>query len=119
LGAAAQRSFRDARSALGKGLREGQDWEPPVLLASASAGTGIDDLLAAIDRHRDWLDAEGRLARRRRTSERRWLEAALRDRFGSDGLARLGAVAEATSPSPFARLKKLSLRLRDATGRDS
>jgi LAO/AO transport system kinase len=119
LGAPAQRSFRDARSALGKGLREDQDWQPPVLLASASAGTGIDDLLAAIEHHRDWLEAEGRLAKRRRTSERRWLEAALRDRFGSEGLARLGAVAEAASPSPFARLREFSLRLRGATGRDT
>ena len=111
LGAPAQRTFRDARSVLGT-PRPAQDaWDRPVLLTSASAGTGIDALLAAIDHHRGWLEAEGRLARRRLASERRWLEAALRDRFGSDGLARLGSVAEAASPSPFARLREFSARL--------
>ena len=111
LGAPAQRSVRDARSALGKGPREDADWQAPVLLASASAGTGIDELLSAIDRHRAWVDAEGRLATRRRANERRWLEAALRDRFGSDGLARLGPLPEADTLSPFARMRELAARL--------
>jgi GTPase len=112
LGAPAQRSVRDARSALGKGSREDEeDWQAPVLLTSASAGTGIDELLSAIDRHRAWLDGEGRLATRRRANERRWLEAALRDRYGSDGLARLGPVPEADRLSPFARMRDLAARL--------
>ncbi len=41
-------------------------WEPPVLLASASRGEGIDALLGALDAHAEWLARSGELERRRR-----------------------------------------------------
>jgi LAO/AO transport system kinase len=41
-------------------------WEPPVLLTTASRGEGVPDLLAALDRHHEWLAASGELERRRR-----------------------------------------------------
>jgi LAO/AO transport system kinase len=41
-------------------------WEPAVLLASAAKGEGIADLLAALDRHHEWLEWTGALAERRR-----------------------------------------------------
>jgi LAO/AO transport system kinase len=111
MGAPAQRTLREARTML-TGAHSGEGWTVPVLATSASAETGIRELLAGIDRHRDWLAADGRLARRRAERERRWLEAALRDRFGSDGLAQIGTVAEAASLSPFKRLRDLSAQLR-------
>jgi LAO/AO transport system kinase len=40
-------------------------WEPPVLQAVARDGTGVDELLETIDRHRAWLLASGELERRR------------------------------------------------------
>jgi LAO/AO transport system kinase len=46
-------------------------WEPPVLLTVAAKGEGIDELLAALDRHHDWLARSGSLEERRR---RRMLE---------------------------------------------
>jgi LAO/AO transport system kinase len=41
-------------------------WEPPVLLTCASRGDGIPELVAALDRHHDWLAGSGELERRRR-----------------------------------------------------
>jgi GTPase len=41
-------------------------WEPPVLLTTASRGEGVPELVAALDRHHDWLAASGELERRRR-----------------------------------------------------
>jgi LAO/AO transport system kinase len=41
-------------------------WEQPVVLASAVKGDGIPELVAALDRHNDWLSASGELERRRR-----------------------------------------------------
>jgi LAO/AO transport system kinase len=113
-GAPANRTLREARAVLGAEPDAGDGWTAPVLATSAAAGTGIEALLTAIDTHRDWLMAEGRLISRRREQERRWLEAALRDRFGSDGLARVGAIPTVATPSPFARLRELSARLRAA-----
>jgi len=60
-------------------------WEPPVLGTVASTGAGVDELAAALDRHHAYLQADGRLAERRRQrlaartravlerSVRRWL----------------------------------------------
>lgn len=41
-------------------------WEPPVLLTTASAGTGTEAVTGALDRHRQWLEVSGQLVERRR-----------------------------------------------------
>jgi LAO/AO transport system kinase len=41
-------------------------WEPVVLLAAAAKGEGIAELVAALDRHHEWLERTGVLAERRR-----------------------------------------------------
>lgn len=41
-------------------------WEPPVLRTVAPKGEGIPALIEALDRHRAYLEASGRLAQRRR-----------------------------------------------------
>ncbi|HKP49841.1 MAG TPA: methylmalonyl Co-A mutase-associated GTPase MeaB [Gemmatimonadales bacterium] len=46
-------------------------WDQPVILASAVKGEGVTDLIAALDRHYDWLNQSGELEQRRR---RRMLE---------------------------------------------
>jgi LAO/AO transport system kinase len=46
-------------------------WEQPVLLTAAAKGEGIEQLVAALDRHHDWLSSSGELDTRRR---RRLLE---------------------------------------------
>ena len=43
----------------------GRDWRPPVVDTVATEGTGVEDLWAAIGRHRDAAMASGRLAQER------------------------------------------------------
>ena len=48
------------------------EWEPPVLATVASRGEGIGEVVAALDRHRAYLEASGKLTeqRRRRLTDR-------------------------------------------------
>jgi LAO/AO transport system kinase len=41
-------------------------WDHPVVLTVAAKGEGIDELIAALDRHHDWLAQSGTLDQRRR-----------------------------------------------------
>lgn len=45
--------------------RDDSAWRSPVLLTVASTGTGIDELVAALDRHWSWMETGGELERRR------------------------------------------------------
>jgi LAO/AO transport system kinase len=63
--------------AIGRNV-EGEDasvWRPPVVRTVASRGEGIDDLLAAIDEHREYLQAHGQLHLRRLDRARAEIEA--------------------------------------------
>jgi len=55
------RSLKDSRPTAGLG-----GWEPPVLPTVATKGEGVTALIEALDRHRVFLEASGRLAARRR-----------------------------------------------------
>jgi LAO/AO transport system kinase len=41
-------------------------WRPPIVKTVAARGEGIDELVAALEKHRAWMDEHGRLALRRR-----------------------------------------------------
>ncbi|HVX45285.1 MAG TPA: methylmalonyl Co-A mutase-associated GTPase MeaB [Mycobacteriales bacterium] len=58
---------KDLRSMLSLGGRhsEAGAWRPPIVKVSAARGEGIPDLLAELDRHREWLQESGELRRRR------------------------------------------------------
>ncbi|MBV9291928.1 MAG: methylmalonyl Co-A mutase-associated GTPase MeaB, partial [Frankiales bacterium] len=83
----ADATARDLRHMLSLGER-GQpgDWQPPVVKTVASRGEGIDDVVAAIDKHRQWLEESGRLDARRRARAADEIEsialATLRQRIG-------------------------------------
>jgi LAO/AO transport system kinase len=47
-------------------LAQAAAWEQPVVLAVATKGDGVPQLLAVLDRHHEWLSATGDLAVRRR-----------------------------------------------------
>ncbi|HET9948986.1 MAG TPA: methylmalonyl Co-A mutase-associated GTPase MeaB [Longimicrobiales bacterium] len=74
----------------------GGTWEIPVLTTDAQSGQGVDELLAAVDEHRAWLERSGELAARRRA------RAARRVR---DVVERELRRAAATSPEARARLE--------------
>ncbi len=112
MGQAAIRARADVKGALSLN-GAGDGWDVPVLLASASSGAGMDTLLAALAARRTWLGDGGRLADSRRTQDRHWLEEALRDRFGREGLRRLGKAIDDGDGSPFEREARLGKKLLD------
>jgi LAO/AO transport system kinase len=92
----ADATARDLRNMLSLGERA--EWQPPIIKTVASRGEGIDEVMTALDRHREWLAASGRLDAKRRIRAADEIEAiavtALRSRMGDvrggellDGLA--------------------------------
>ncbi len=94
----AQRAVADLRGALqtarAVGATGGRDagWEPPIVATSATKGTGIDDLIAALDGHRKHLEAT--LATRRRQGEVQWALDLFTRKHGEHGLSTLGGAAQ-------------------------
>jgi LAO/AO transport system kinase len=61
----AQEVVRDLRSMLAMASYRPGQWKPPIVSTTASAGEGIDDLLAKIAAHSAWLEESGELTNRR------------------------------------------------------
>ncbi len=66
-------------------------WEPPIVKTVATQGEGIEDLAAAVARHREHLDSSGERTRRERARARAGFVAMLRERLLEGALARLAA----------------------------
>jgi LAO/AO transport system kinase len=111
LGAAAERAKSDVAGALT--LAEGGEagWAVPVLLVAAARREGLAGLVEALDGHRAWLAADGRLGARRHAQAQFWLADAIRQRFGRDGLKRAGRLTLAPGEAPFGRLAAEAGRL--------
>ncbi len=90
LGAEARRTAGELQSGLGLSGRRDDAWEPPVLLASARDGTGLEALVRALDAHWQHLLEDDRLRERRRRSRESFVRAALARRYGTWGLEQLG-----------------------------
>jgi GTPase len=110
-GDAAEQARIDAAAALHAGGRGAAGaWRVPVLAVSAAKGAGMPELVTTLDAHWAWLSAEDRLALRRRRQEEEWFAEAVRERFGREGLRRVGPDPGAGG-SPFRRLAALGRRL--------
>jgi LAO/AO transport system kinase len=84
--------------ALGESRNPG-DWRPPIVKTVAATGQGVEEFVEALDKHRSWLEANGKLEERRRYRASVEIEgialAALRARIGDlHGDRRLSALAE-------------------------
>ncbi|MDQ0315860.1 ArgK/MeaB family GTPase [Amorphus orientalis] len=111
LGAPAKRARADVEGALSLAA-EFSDWHPRVLTLSATTASGLEALHAAVDEHQAWLAEEGRLAHRRREQEEAWVVDAVRDRFGTAGLALWSTIDRgAAAASPFRRIAEASATL--------
>src|SRR5256885_11857279 len=64
--AARPRADRGSPPSHGPTVPPSDPWEPPVLATTATAGVGMDELTAALDRHYAYLQTSGMLAERRR-----------------------------------------------------
>ena len=143
LGAPARRALADVGAALGVsgqaafsasslpagGERQtpGDDgWTVPVLAVSASRREGLEALLEALAAHAAYLRGGGgvsgdgnRLVRQRRRQAGLWLEEALRDRFGREGMRLLSRQPDGRAEAPAALLPAGSpfTRLAEQTGR--
>ena len=65
-------------------------WKPPVVKTSAKDGTGIEDLMAAIDKHRAWAAESGEARRRDADAMRNEIQILLQERVLRDLALRLG-----------------------------
>lgn len=100
---------RDLRSVLNLGAGD-EPWRAPIVKTVASTGEGIDDVLAAIETHRAYLEESGEGTRRRAQRARDEIEAiaveTLRQRFGDlhghAGLDKLAAEVVAGTLDPYA-----------------
>ena len=94
----AQRAVADLRGALqtahAVGAGGGQDahWETPIIATSATKGSGIDELIDALDGHRKHLEAT--LAARRRRGEVQWTLDLFSRKHGEHGVSTLGGAAQ-------------------------
>ncbi len=76
----ADRAYRDLASVLSLGDHDAESWLPPIVRTVAARDEGIDEVAAAIERHRAWLGEGERLAERRRSQLRLRVETILKER---------------------------------------
>src|SRR5262249_60828166 len=79
----ADRAAQAIRSALHLRART-SEWTIPVMLAAASLGKGVSELVDAFERHLAWLGETGTLERRRRQRLEQRLEALVREQLWED-----------------------------------
>jgi LAO/AO transport system kinase len=77
----ARAAAADLSSALRMMTPASESWRPPVQPCSARTGDGLDDVWAAVQRHRDTLDEHGELTGKRATQQVDWMWAMVRDRL--------------------------------------
>jgi LAO/AO transport system kinase len=108
-------TYRDIQGMIGLGERAPGQWRPQVVRTVAARGEGVDDVLAAIDKHRAWLERHGELALRREERACAEVEAialgALRVKMGSlrngAALPALAAQVAAGKLDPYAAADQL------------
>jgi LAO/AO transport system kinase len=93
----------------------GEGWRVPVIRLSAASGEGLDAFDREVDAHRAFLAAAGRRDALRAAQEDKWVEEAIKVRFGTYGLARARGLAT-TAATPFAREAELAARLTSDQG---
>jgi LAO/AO transport system ATPase len=113
----ADQTVRDLRSMQSLGGRHSEPgaWRPPIVKTVAARGEGVEDVLAALDKHAAWLARTGEGERRRRARAAGEVEAialaALRERIGdlhgSAALATLASAVVAGETDPYAAADEL------------
>jgi LAO/AO transport system kinase len=79
----ADEAVKDLRQMLNLGTPR-NDWRTPVLKTSSQNNTGIDELIDAVQKHRDWAVQSGEAQRRVADAMRSEIQALLRERVLRD-----------------------------------
>jgi LAO/AO transport system kinase len=113
----ADQTIRELKGMLSLGFSDvtSGGWKPPVCRTVASRSEGIDDVVDALSRHRDWLDSSGEGTRRRTARARGEIEAIalteLRSRMdelrGRAATGELAAEVAAGRLDPYAAADRL------------
>jgi LAO/AO transport system kinase len=120
LGAAAERALTDVTGALSLAMAgaKGDEWPLKTFAVSSRSGAGMEGLIAGLEAHHQHLQAEGRLAILRQRQSQGWVHEALRERFGTRGLAKLASlgldVSLPAGAQPFEHLRRLNDTLEKA-----
>jgi GTPase len=101
MGDVARRARRDVRAALRLGDGAGA---VDVLAVSAQQRDGVAELASRVDAHFAALRTTGSLAEARRVQAGRWIDEAIRERFGREGLRRTRGIDLGEGASPFAAI---------------
>ena len=122
-GKAAAQTASELRSGIALAPRDASGWDPPVLLASARDGVGIEELIATLESHREKM-AGAPLASRRLRGRDHFLREELLRRYGSFGLAAYGgserlaeSLAAMSSIGLYEALDRLSTDFERAIGK--
>ena len=75
----AKRARGDYRQALRMMPPSTPGWETPVLIASATEGTGLAEIWETLEKHRALLDESGLLAERRLRQQQKWLGSMIKE----------------------------------------
>ena len=108
-----------AMMTLGLTLAGASGWEVPVIATSALKAEGIDELVDAVDRHRQALESSGEIAeRKKQIAERRMLKTAeeiLRDEFKKHRDGKVSALIDqimAHEKNPYTAAQDLLAEMR-------
>jgi len=112
MGVTAAQAQADLAASLDQRERAPGDWAVAALGVSALKGEGVGELVALIDRHAAHLTAT--LATKRAHQAQDWLVQFVRERWGREGLKRVGAIALGPGTSPFSALAELRRRAEPA-----
>ena len=86
------------------------DWEATLGLSNALGYpmnyTHPSQIMDEIAAHWHWLGRDGRLVERGRAQAESWLKQAIKERYGREGLKRLGTLSLAPDTAPFGLLAK-------------
>jgi LAO/AO transport system kinase len=106
MGHAAIRAKADVKGALGMAAEASIGWSVAVKIVTATSGEGLEELIAEIADHWHWLSRDGQLQERRRLQAEAWLKQAIKERWGREGLKRLGVISLAPETAPFGMLAR-------------
>jgi LAO/AO transport system kinase len=110
----ALKTYHELQSLAGVSSRREDGWTAEPILASALEGSGQQEIVAALERHLDFLSS-GSLEDQRRMRRVQWVVHLFAERFGSYGVERLGGecrilarLERADLSNPFRALRELA-----------